>query len=303
MADKSENLHTAVQVAAGFSFLEAPRWHEGALYFSDFYTHKVHKLTDDGVVTVCEVSGRPSGLGFTPDGDMLVVSMLDATIRRWNGTNLETYADISDLVRGTANDMLVDSRGIAYVGNMGDDADDADAISPTTLVRIDSAGRSKIAATDLVFPNGMVMTQDERTLIVAETFAARITAFDIGEDGELGNRRVWAQFGPSDLPLNIREASKLTPVLPDGLAIDSEAAIWVADAQGHGIARVAEGGEVLDFVDTGNLSVYAAALGGSDGRTLYLCCAPALFSSSPAVTRDAVLMLARVAVPRFDSEQ
>jgi len=275
-------------VAQGFHFLEGPRWRDGRLYLSDFYGHRVLTVDPDGrVATVCTVPGQPSGLGWTPHGDLLVVSMLDMSLLRLRGETLALVADLSPWVGGVANDMIVDRDGRAYVGNVGDRS--TGSVAPTVLLRVDPGGQVTVAADGLYAPNGAAITPDGATLVLAETEAARLTAFDIGPDGELRGRRPWAEFGA--------DTSTGKRVEPDGLALDAGGAIWVADANGHGVLRVAPGGEVIDAVDTGGLSVYAVALGGHDRRTLYLCAAPPGHAFDPERRPLAVLMSLPVAVP------
>jgi sugar lactone lactonase YvrE len=286
------------RIADGFSFLESPRWWRGDLYVSDFYTHRVLRFPGGGgrAALVCEVPGQPSGLVPTPAGDLLIVSMLDRTLRRWDGGQLHTVADLSDLATGPLNDMVGDDNGRVWIGNFGDDGQSDGGIGPAAILTVGPGGDTAVAAADVNFPNGMVLTDGGATLLVAETFAARITAFTVGADGMLSGRRVWADFGVGDL-WNVPAATMAQPVLPDGLAEDAEGALWVADAKGSGVIRVAEGGQVLDRVDTGELAVYSAALGGAAGRELVLCCAPPLGTSDPVTARRSQLMVTTVPVP------
>jgi sugar lactone lactonase YvrE len=189
--------------------------------------------------------------------------------------------------------MLVDKPGRAYVGNFG--IDDAGAWAPTNLVLVAADGTASVAAKDLMFPNGAVVTPDGKRLLISETFAHRITSFAVGADGQLTDRCVWADFAAAGISTSISEPG--TPVLPDGLALDESGAGWVADATGCGILRVAEGGTVLEAISTGERSVFAAALGGADRRTLYLCAAPPLGAEDPSEHRHGVLMSCRVDVP------
>lgn len=275
-------------VADGFCFLEGPRWREGQLYLSDFYGHRVLTVDPAGAVsTVCEVPAQPSGLGWTPAGDLLVVSMLDMSLFRLCAGALRLVADLSPWVGGVTNDMIVDRRGRAYVGNVGDHS--GGSVAPTVLLRVNPDGRVMVAAGGLYAPNGAVFTPGETTLILAETEAARLTAFDVSQDGGLHHRRVWASLGAD--PVTGKQ------IEPDGLALDADGAIWVADANGHGVVRVASGGRVLDAIDTGDLSVYAVALGGADGRTLYLCAAPPGHAFDPQRRPLGVLMSVRVTTP------
>lgn len=285
-------------VADGFMFLEGPRWYRDRLFVSDFYTHLVSEFDGAGKRrTVCEVDGQPSGLGFTPEGALMVVSMLDRRLLRLDGTTLTEVARFADLIGGPANDMVVDALGRAYIGNFGIDEAAGIPLGPTCLVRVGTDGRAAVAADGLVFPNGTVITPDGDALFVSETFVSRISEFTIAQDGTLSDRRIWAQFAPQPPYLDIVRATAELPTLPDGLALDAEGLLWMGDAKGHGAARVRRGGEVVDFVDTGELSVYALALGGVDRRTLYMCASPPLLTSDPARTKRSALLSCRVGVP------
>ena len=288
-----------VVLARGYSFLEGPRWRGDRLYVSDFFTLRVLAIDPDGSVeTVCEVPGQPSGLGFAPDGSLLVVSMLDRRILRLAGGRLSQHADLSGLAPFQLNDMLVDGSGGAWVGNFGWDASADPPIRSTVLLRVDPDGSARVAADGLVFPNGMVLTEDGRTLIVAETFASRISAFDVAPDGSLSNRRLWAALADRPPGRTMDEAFASGSPLPDGLALDAEGAVWMGDAGGRAALRVAEGGEILDRVPTGDLVVYAVALGGADGRTLALCTGPPFVETDHTVERRAQLLTYRVDVSR-----
>lgn len=210
-------------VLEGYSYLECPRWHDGRLWVSDFYTNQVVATDGRGSTeVVADVPGQPSGLGFLPDGRALIVSMRDHRILVRDGSGrLEEHADLSGVVSGVLNDMLVDDRGRAYVGNFGFDLMGGAPVRYTTLTRVDTDGTVSTVAEDLGFPNGMVILPG-RVLVVAETFAARLTAFDIGEDGELSGRRVWAQFGGTPQTEDVGEAVGLLEVAPDGICADAE---------------------------------------------------------------------------------
>jgi sugar lactone lactonase YvrE len=284
------------RVADGFSFLEGPRWHEGKLYVSDFYTHRVLVFDEDGsYTTLCEVPGRPSGLGFAPDDSLLIVSMTDHKLLRLAGGSLSTVADLSALAPGHCNDLLVDSAGRSYVGNFGWDAAADPTVQPTVLLLVGPDGTVDVAASDLVFPNGAVLTEDGRTMLLSETFASRISAFDVDADGALSNRRTWAAFGNPGRTIPDTIASGLP--LPDGMALDAEGAVWIGHAAGRGPLRIAEGGEILDEIGTDELSVYAVALGGSDRRTLFMCASPPLLETDPSTDHRAALYRCRVDVP------
>ncbi|HJV82994.1 SMP-30/gluconolactonase/LRE family protein [Noviherbaspirillum sp.] len=242
-------------VIEGLAFAEAPRWHDGALWFSDFYTHKVHRIGADGKLeTVAEVPGQPSGLGWLPDGRMLVVSMTDRRLLRQDSDGLKALADLGAYAHSHCNDMVVDRHGRAYVGNFGFDMMHKEPVRSTVLMLVEPDGKTCVVADDLLFPNGCVITPDGATLIVAETFGKRLTAFDIADDGSLSDRRVWADLG---------EAS------PDGICLDAEGAVWVASPPTAEFLRVREGGAICDRIGVNGQAI-ACALGDADRRTLYM---------------------------------
>jgi sugar lactone lactonase YvrE len=284
-------------VADGFMFLESPRWYEDRLYFSDFYRHEVFTLGADGTVrTVCEVPNQPSGLGFTLDGALLVASMLDRRILRHEDGRLEVHADLAAYADVPLNDMLVDADGRAYVGNFGFDARGGAPIAPTRLIVVDPDGSVRVAGEDLVFPNGMAITPDGRRLLVAETYAGRISAFALTTDGMPVGRTTWASLGGTGGETHTAQFVSRGKILPDGVALDAEGALWVGDANGTGAIRVAEGGRILDRIDTG-LAVYAVALGGPERRTLYLCASPSMRTRAPHPEPKSVLLACDVDVP------
>ena len=287
---------TPVTVASGLHFLEGPRWHSGRIWFSDFYSHRVLSAREDGsdLRTEATVPRQPSGLGWLPDGRLLVVSMLDKKIlRREPDGTLVTHADLSGHATGAVNDMIVDAAGRVYVGNFGFDLMGGATPVTASLHRVDPDGTVTEAAAGLWFPNGMVITADG-TLIVDETFGNRCSAFDLTADGQLVNRRVWASFGP--VPSEAGAALKEPPVGPDGCCLDAGGALWIADALGNRLIRVTEGGEITDEIRPGT-GVYACALGGADGRTLFACTAPDFDAKARTAAREAALVAYRVEVP------
>lgn len=289
--------HDATVLADGFSFLEGPRWRDGRLYTSDFFGHRVLSFDEDGSwTTVCKVAGSPSGLGWTPDGAMLISSMVDRRLLLLDGDVLVEVADLSGLAPWLCNDMVVDSEGRAYVGNFGWDDQSDPNVQPTVLIRVDPDGSTHVAAEDLVFPNGTVITDDGQTLLVAETFVARISAFDRAPDGSLSNRRTWAAFSDEPFTSTIEACASGVP-LPDGMALDAEGAMWIGDAAGSGALRVAPGGEILDKVPSGDHAVFAVALGGADRRTLFMCSARPYGQGDPTSEHVARLLSCRVDVP------
>ncbi|THD82507.1 MAG: gluconolactonase [Phenylobacterium sp.] len=259
-------------LAEGIYFGEGPRWRDDRLWFSDFQAHAVKSVSLAGDVRIeFEIDDQPSGLGWLPDGSLLVVSMTKRQVlRRAPDGQISVHADLNGIATWFCNDMVVDAQGRAYVGNFGFDLGAALAdrgfegvIADHTaakLALVAPDGAVGVAAEDMHFPNGSVITPDGRTLIVAETLAAALTALDIGADGRLSNRRVWASTGAR---------------VPDGIALDAEGCVWVANAGGHECVRIAEGGEVREVIDPGD-TCYACMLGGDDGRTLFMLTAPAL---------------------------
>lgn len=268
-------------------FYEGPRWHAGRWWVSDFYRHVVLSFDADGKDPVEElrVETMPSGLGWTPDGELLVVSMLDHRLLRRSARGAVTVvASFSELCGGFANDMVVDAKGRAYIGNAGYDLMRGGKPATANLVRVDLDGTVALAATDLMFPNGSVITNDGATLIVGETMGARYTAFAIRSDGSLADRRVWAT---------------LPGVAPDGCGLDERDRIWCADALGKRCVLVEEGGRIVAEVPAPNgLNVYACMLGGPEGRTLLQCCAPGYLARDRERADDAILVATDVEVRR-----
>lgn len=281
------------------SYLECPRWHEGRIWFSDFYTHEVLSADEDGGDLRVEavVEQQPAGLGWLPDGRLLIVSMRDGRVlRREPDGTLVTHAERGTLTKGHLNDMLVDDRGRAYVGSFGFDLMGGAPPETTGLLRMDPDGSARVVAEELAFPNGMALS-DQGVLLVDETFANRVTAFDVAADGSLGNRRVWARFGEPPVGSTLEEVLPQGKVAADGCCLDAEGALWVADALNQRAIRVREGGEIVDEVHAGT-GVFACMLGGSDGRTLYLCAAPDFLEHKRKDTREAALLAVRADVPR-----
>ena len=242
----------------GILFPEGPRWREGKLWFSDMHAHRVMTVDLAGrAEVVVEVPNQPSGLGWLPDGRLLVVSMTDRRLLRLDPGGLTVAADLSALASFHCNDMVVDDRGRAYVGNFGFDLHAEAPFRPAELVLVPPDGPPRVVADDLAFPNGCVITPDGRTLVVGESGGARLTAFTIAADGSLGERRVWAL---------------LESAVPDGICLDAEGAIWVASPVGNEVLRVQEGGTVLERVRVSTIP-FACMLGGPDRRTLFVATA------------------------------
>jgi len=260
-------------------FPECPRWRDGRLWFADMHDRKVWAMTQHAQSQlICEVPGQPAGIGWLPDGTLQVVSMTDRTLWRVERGRLVKVVDLSPLFSSNANDMAIDMYGRAYIGNFGFDG----AGEPTTtcMVCVEPDGEAWIVVEGLLFPNGAVITPDNGTLIVAESFGQRLSAYDIEPDGSLSNPRVWADLRPN---------------VPDGMCLDLEGAVWVADPVNKGVMRVREGGLIAEWIPTGDRGAYGCALGGSDMTTLYICTAE---SSNPARTVE--LRTGRIEVVKVD---
>ena len=289
--------YTATVLKEGLAFGEAPRWHMGRLWFSDFYRHGVFSMNPDGTdeVLEAEVPNQPSGLGWTPDGRLLIVSMTDHKVLVMDRTgSIRTHAELAEYCGYWANDMVVGADGTAYVGNFGFDLDAfleehgvEGVLTPpgpptTNLVVLDPDGSVIQVVPDMAFPNGSVLTPDGATLIVAETMALRLTAFSVAPDGTLSDRRTFA---------------KLELVPADGICLDAEGQVWVANALAPEALRVAEGGEITARVATSQ-TCFACMLGGTDGTTLFAMTAPTSNAALARHSKDARIEVATVAVPR-----
>ena len=280
-------------LAEGIYFGEGPRWHEGRLWFSDFYAAAVKSVSLAGDARIeFTIDDRPSGLGWMPDSSMLIVSMTRRQVlRRAKDGTISVHADLNHIADFHCNDMVVDAEGGAYVGNFGFDLDaeiEARGVPavladhPTAkLAYVAPDGQTRIAAEDLHFPNGPVITPDGKTLILGETLSANLTAFDIGPGGDLSNRRVWASIAPR---------------VPDGICLDAEGAIWVANPIAPECVRVAMGGEVLEVIDTGQ-PCYACMLGGEDGKTLFMLTAASSDHEAAAKAQTGKILVAMVESP------
>ena len=265
------------RLIGGLGFPEGPRWHEGRLWFSDFGDRVVRAVDMDGTAReVVHVPARPSGLGWLPDGSLLVVAMTDRRVLRVTTAETSEHADLSSFTVTACNDMVVDAAGNAYVGYMGFDLFERPLQpKPASLILVRPDGSANAVAPDLMFPNGVVLSPDGRTLIVAETFGRRLTAFDVAPDATLSRRRVFAE---------------LPDRAPDGICIDRTCAVWVADAIGKACVRVLPGGTITDVIPT-ERGCYACALGGPDGRTLFLCTAEGYDPGSQALRTGSIEMV------------
>jgi sugar lactone lactonase YvrE len=242
---------------SGRVFGEQPRWHENRLWFSDWGTQEVIAVDLDGdSEVVLRGTSFPLCVDWLPDGRLLVVSAGDALLlRREPDGSLETHGDLGSVSDPPAgNELVVDGRGNAYINGGGFDLMAGEDFAPGIVALVAPDGLARKVADGLAFPNGMLIMPDDQTLIVAESYAKRLTAFDIGADGSLSNRRVWAELGDG---------------VPDGICADAENAVWYADVPNKRCARVREGGEVLQTIEL-DRGCFACALGGPDGATLFM---------------------------------
>ena len=239
----------------GIAFGESPRWHDGRLWFADWGAQELIAVDLEGrSEVVVRVPSFPFCVDWLPDGRLLIVSARDRLLlRREPDGSLATHADLSGLSDYPWNEIVVDGRGTAYVNNIGFEFPCGE-FAPGTVALLTPDGSVRQVADGVAFPNGMAVTPDNSTLIVAESYANKLTAFDIVEDGGLSNRRVWADLGDG---------------VPDGLCLDAEGAVWYADVPNKRCVRVREGGEVLQTIDL-DRGCFACMLGGPDGKTLFL---------------------------------
>ncbi|MBY8980788.1 MAG: SMP-30/gluconolactonase/LRE family protein [Candidatus Lokiarchaeota archaeon] len=244
----------------GLKFPEGLRWHDEKLWFSDMLTRKV--MTVDlqrNVETIIKMDDSPSGLGWLPDDTLLIVSTVDERLMRLGPDGLKEVADLSSLATYRCNDMVVDKKGRAYVGNCGFDFQ-TEQLKPAEIILVTPEGKAQIVAENLAFPNGTIITPDDKTLIVAETFGSKLTAFDILKDGLLEERRIWAN---------------LNSMNPDGICLDAEGGIWIASPGSGKVFRVLEGGKVTHEIKVSS-QAYACMLGGIDRCSLFIATSTAL---------------------------
>jgi sugar lactone lactonase YvrE len=242
---------------AGIAFGEQPRWHENRLWFSDWGPPEVIAVDLEGShEVILQAPAFPCCVDWLPDGSLLVVSAREGLLlRREPDGSLVTYADLNTASHPPAgNELVVDGRGNAYVNGGGFDLMAGEPFAPGAITLATPDGSAHKVANDLGFPNGMLVTADNRTLIVAESYAKRLTAFEIAADGSLSDRRVWADLGEG---------------VPDGICLDADGAVWYGDVPNERCVRVREGGEVVQTIEL-DRGCFACALGGEDGRTLFM---------------------------------
>jgi len=261
-------------LAKGFAFVEGPRWFEGLLWFSDMLGAAVHTVDLHGTVTTVPLPGHdPSGLGFRPDGTLLIASTRDRRVLGYDGETVETVADLSALAPADLGDMVIDAAGRAYIGSQ--------AYSGGVIIRLDPDGSARVVADGLDFPNGMVLDEDRGRLIVAESIGRRLTAFTVTDAGELTDRRVFADGldGP-----------------PDGIALDAAGGVWTAMTLAHAFERIVEGGAVTDRLDIGDRAAIACTLGGPDRKLLFLLSTADAYPKRMAGTQTGLIEVAQVEV-------
>jgi sugar lactone lactonase YvrE len=266
----------------GLVFPECPRWHDGKLWFSDMHALRVMTVGLDGESgPIVDVPGQPGGLGWLPDGRLLVVSQTDRRLWRLDPQGLVEVADLSGMVPVSCNDMVVDGEGRAYIGHFGSQTNTKQSSwSPAEIISVERGGRIRIAADNLRFPNGMAIAPDGRTLIVAESFAGQLSAFKIEADGSLTGRRVWAP---------------LPGVMPDGICLDAEGMAWVATCANE-VIRIREGGEIVARVGT-SARAFACMLGGPDRRTLFVLAAESFVAQEVKLKKSGRIETVRLGVP------
>jgi sugar lactone lactonase YvrE len=283
MPSKEASMPELHSLLSGLVFGESPRWHEDRLWFSDMGAREVIAVDLAGTSeVVARVPTGLSGIGFLPDGRLLIVAEGDGVLlRREPDGALVTYADLTTLARTFWNDLVVDGRGNAYVDNVGFNFATGEAFAPGSLALVTPDGAARQVADGLAFPNGMAVTPDNATLIVAESYGAQLTAFDIAADGGLSNRRVWA-----DLP----------GAHPDGICLDAENAVWYGDVPARQCVRVHEGGEVLQTIEL-DRGCFACALSGAKKGTLFLMAAEFSNAASMAGTRTGQVLTTEAPAP------
>lgn len=251
-------------VADGFSFLETPRWRDARLWAIDMYAERVVSVGADGNVATIEIGEVPAGLAWARSGELLVLTRAGSIRRR----TPDGWQEVAQVPTGPApcHEITVDARGNMFVGVFG--------LASGALLSVDAAGRARRVAGGLLLPNGQALTDDGRTLLVAESAGQRITAFTIEPDGSLVDRRVWASLGPPATARTLPQVFGQVETWCDGIAVDPDGGCWVADAFGRRALRFDRSGRMTDEIGTGGFGCYSCAFGGDDGSTLYLCTAP-----------------------------
>jgi sugar lactone lactonase YvrE len=267
------------------AFPKFARWYDGRLWFSDAHDGRVWAMSESGQAEpVVAVEGHPSGLAWLPDGRLLVVSERGRSLLRLDGRKLVEVCDLSRFSPHPWNDIVVDADGRAFVGGFGHDVEAGDEPAGGPMVCVEPDGEAWVVIDRLLFPNGSVVVDgpDGRTLVVAETYGQRLSAYDVLPDGSVARPRVWADVRPN---------------FPSSLTVDAEGAMWVADPVSKGLMRVKAGLGAVDWIPTGDHAPYSCALGGSDGRTLYVCTSGTSNPTRTVRDRSGRIEALRVEVP------
>ncbi|MCU0299528.1 MAG: SMP-30/gluconolactonase/LRE family protein [Candidatus Nanopelagicales bacterium] len=283
---KTHTSKIVIDQRRGLRFTESPRWRDGKLWFLDIHDKRIKTTDLDGrLETAVELPFIPNAFGHRRDGSLLVGDAMQRQIHRWDGKALQPVADLSGITAFCLSDGIVDAQDRLYVGDIGYNFFDPanKPVDTCVIACVDPDGRTGVVADGLHFPNGMVITPDGKTLIVGETMGHRLTAFDVQADGSLGNRRVYAQL-PED-------------VSPDGIVLDAEGAVWLANPEGkYGALRVREGGEIVERVEL-DTQCYAVMLGGPERRHLFICGSDSHDPAEIARAPSATLRVVGVGVP------
>jgi sugar lactone lactonase YvrE len=277
----------------GLNFAEGPRWNDGHLWFSDMFGHRVVRHDPGGVTedVVAMPEDRPSGLGWLPDGRLLVVAMKSRRLMRLDSPGrLAVHADLSELCRGFLNDMVVSANGTAYVGDSGlPDFGEPGERRPGQIFKVTADGSVSIVADDLVVPNGCVLTEDDKSFILVEAHAGCITAFDVSPSGDLTRRRLFAVIRP--------DTGGASSAHPDGMCLDAGGAVWVCEIAGRRVMRILEGGQVQQSIPFRVRTPIACVLGGEERRSLYVCASGGGDTRDLATTKTGSIVVATVDVP------
>lgn len=278
---------TLIEQGRGLRFTESPRWHDGKLWFLDIHDQRVKTASLDGKLdTVLELPFKPNSFGIRSDGSLLLGDAFARKIYRWDGQALELFADLSGITAFCLSDGFVDTQDRLYVGDIGFNFFDPanKPVDTCVIACVEPDGRARVVAKGLTYPNGMAATPDGRTLIVAETYGQCLSAFDIAADGSLSNKRVWAP-----LPEGVHA---------DGIALDAEGAVWLANPEGeHQVLRVRAGGEITDRIALPGTHAYAVMLGGPERKQLFVCASDTHNPVQIAQAPSATLRVLEVAVP------
>jgi sugar lactone lactonase YvrE len=283
---KTYTARTLIDSRHGLKFTESPRWRDDRLWFLDIHDKRIKTANLDGQLkTAVDLPFTPNGFGFRRDGSLLVGDAMQRQVYCWDGKALLPLANLADITRFCLSDGIVDMRDRMYVGDIGYNFFDPaqKPVDTCVIACVEPDGRARVVADALHFPNGMVITPDGRTLIVAECMGHRLSAFDIRADGSLAGRRVYASL-PDD-------------VNPDGIGLDAEGAVWLANPKGRrAVLRVREGGEIIGEVEL-DTDAYAVALGGPERRHLFISASDSHDPAQIAHVASATLRVAEVDVP------